>query len=53
MPSLEWPEQLAALYLTHQPKLRRQLAAVVNTTPEVPRGRVHVRVDAAVHPPPR
>ena len=34
MPSLEWPEQLAALYLTHQPKLRRQLAAVVNTTPE-------------------
>ena len=34
MPSLEWPEQLAALYVTHQPKLRRQLAAVVNTTPE-------------------
>jgi RNA polymerase sigma factor (sigma-70 family) len=34
MPTLEWREQIAALYLAHQPRLRRQLAALVNTTPE-------------------
>jgi RNA polymerase sigma factor (sigma-70 family) len=34
MPNLEWREQIAALYLAHQPRLRRQLAALVKTTPE-------------------
>ena len=34
MPTLEWREQIAALYLPHQPRLRRQVASLVNTTPE-------------------
>jgi hypothetical protein len=32
MPTLEWREQIAALYHPHQPRLRRQLASLVSTT---------------------
>ncbi|MGH2868398.1 MAG: RNA polymerase sigma factor [Solirubrobacteraceae bacterium] len=34
MRTLEWRDQIAALYLAQQPRLQRQVATLVNTTPE-------------------